>query len=188
MDELLAEAETNVRRTRADRNAPQDPATSGDGRRGTWWGSLLGVLILLAISAVLLGTAETVARFSRPDYNDARDHGTATVEQCQRRGPITIKGFGYYNRCTVKVTWDGGLKSRIDLDKPGFLPGAKPGDTFKIGENQGSRGSVGYSRPDLPSRGWVAWMAGLIALVGILPLFAVIYYLKSVVKNIVKRR
>src|SRR5512142_3309281 len=106
MDELLAEAEADVQRARAAKTAP----VADGARSATTWGTLLGIVVLLATSALFLGAAATVSRFSSPDYNDAREHGTATVDHCERHGPITWKGFGFYNECTATVAWDNDFK------------------------------------------------------------------------------
>src|ERR1700754_3409351 len=91
MDELLAQAGADVDRTRAARTGPAEEKAGG-----TWWGSALGVLILLVLAALLGGAAVTISRFTGPDYNAADRQGTATVQQCQRFGPITWQGFGFY--------------------------------------------------------------------------------------------
>ncbi|MEV4343490.1 DUF6346 domain-containing protein [Actinoplanes sp. NPDC049596] len=94
----------------------------------------------------------TIGRFTGHDFADARRTGTATVQQCERRGPITLDSFGNYGQCTVTIAWTSGPSSRVLIDKPGFFTGENPGDTFEIGEHTGRRGCIGYSRPELPDR------------------------------------
>lgn len=185
MDELLAQAEADVTRTRAARNTPDSGAGK---RRGTFFGSLLGVVILLLLAFVLLATAMTLGRFTGADFTEATRRGTATVEQCQRRGPISLNGFGFYDRCTVRIAWEGGLSSRVVIDDPGFIKGEKPGETFQIGQNPGSRGSTSYSRPELPDRGWLGWIGALVGFLGVLPLLGVFVYLRETVKDALRRR
>ena len=183
MAELLAEAEQNVTRTRA---AKDQPVAEPERRR--WWTNVLGVAMLLALSFVLTATAMTIARFTGHDFADAGRTGTATVQTCDRRGPISLKGFGYWQRCTVSVAWNGGPSTLVLIDEPGFIKGEKPGDTFQIGEHRGSRGSVGYSRPELPDRGWVTAIGIALWIVGFLPALAVFFYLRESIKDLFRRR
>ncbi|GIF25739.1 hypothetical protein BJ973_004014 [Actinoplanes tereljensis] len=189
MAELLAEAEADVTRTRA---AKQEPATEAgpvvEVKRSKWLTNLVGIIILLALSFVLIATSMTIGRFTGHDFADARRTGTATVEQCERRGPISLDGFGYYDQCTVTIAWNNGPSSRVLIDKPGFFKGEKPGDTLQIGEHTGSRGSIGYSRPELPDRGWVTAIGIALWIIGALPLMAVLFYLREIFRDLIRRQ
>ncbi|MDT4991870.1 MAG: hypothetical protein QOH97_1762 [Actinoplanes sp.] len=188
MAELLAETEENVNRTRT---AKARPAAAADPvvevKRGGWWNDVLGVVILLALSFLLTGAAMTIGRFTGHDFADARRTGTATVEQCERRGPVSLKGFGYWKQCTVTIEWNGGPSSRVLIGKPGFFKGDKQGDIFQIGEHTGSRGSIGYSRPELPERGWVTAIGLGLGLIGVLPAIAGFYALRESIKDLFRR-
>ena len=181
MAELLAEAEENVTRTRAAREQPPTET-------GSWWNTALGVVVLLVFSFVVTAAAMTIGRFTGFDFADARRTGTATVERCDRRGPVSFKGFGYWQQCTVSIAWNGGPASRVLIDKPGFFTNQKPGDTFQIGEHTGSRGSVGYARPELPDRGWVTAIGLVLWFIGFLPALAVFVVLYQAVKDRFRRR
>lgn len=144
-------------------------------RRRAWWNEVFGAVMLIGVSFLLVGTALTISRFSGPDYGEARRTGTAAIERCTVRGPISLKGFGYHDRCTVAVTWNVGSPSRVTIDKPGFFSSdERVGDIIQIGENQG-----GYSRPSLPERTWVYLLSWFIALLGLLPLVAAAVYLRQ---------
>jgi uncharacterized protein DUF6346 len=185
MDELLAEAEANVTRTRAEKNQPA-PAIAE--RRGTAWGSALGVLILLVLAAVFTLLALTVGRFTGADYDDASRQGTATVEQCDRHGPVTLKGIGFYDACTVDITWNDGAGPRVLINDPGFFKGEKPGDTIDIGQNQGTRGAVSYSRPEVPSRGWITAVTVLFGILAFLCVGAVYLFVRQTVRDVRRPR
>jgi hypothetical protein len=190
MEELLAQADADVARTRA-ANSTSEPGHTGpvdEKRTGTFLGSVLGVVILLALSFVLLATAMTIGRFTGADYDDATLRGTATVEACRRRGPVSLNGFGFYDRCTVRIVWNDGLSFRVVIDDPGFIKGEKPGETFQIGQNSGSRGSTSYSRPEVPDRDWVAWIGAFFGFLAVLPLLAVLGYLRETIKDAFRRR
>jgi uncharacterized protein DUF6346 len=187
MDELLAEAEHDVARTRTAKTQPAD-APVVDQRRNTFWGSTLAVVVLLVAAVGLALTAATMSRFTGADYNKANRRGTATVKQCERHGPITRHGFGYINECTVDITWTDGAGPRVLLDKPGFMKSEKPGDTFRIGQNQGSRGRVSYSRPEVPDRGWVTWAAVFVGFLAFLCASTVYLFVRQTLKDRRHRR
>jgi hypothetical protein len=126
------------------------------------------------VTFLLVGTALTVGRFAGRDFADARRTGRATVEECTLRGPVTMNGFGYHDRCTVAILWMSGDTSRATIDKPGFFEGARVGDSFDIGDNGG-----GYSRPGTAERHGVAVAARLIGALGLLPLLAAAIYLRE---------
>jgi Family of unknown function (DUF6346) len=188
MDELLAQAETEVTRTRAAKNEPPEPAAVAVSRGRSAAGSALVVVVLLLVGLLLVGAALTLGRFTGADYEQARRQGVATVQDCERRGPVTRHGFGYFDQCTVEIAWETGPSSRVLLDEPGFLRGEKPGDTFEIGENAGSRGSLGYSRPELPDRGWIAWLTAIVGFLGVIPVLIVLFLLKGMIADALRRR
>ena len=189
MADIIAELETEQSdEPAADEVAPTDGIRAGR-RRDRWYTSLLALLVLLFASWLLISCAFTLGRFTGNSLSDARQRGTATVEQCLRRGPVTLwHGFGFYRECTVTVTWADGSRNDLTISKPGFFTKDKPGDTFEIGQNTGSRGRVGYSRAELPERTWVAVVAGVLDVVGALLLLAILISLWRDTKNRLRRR
>ncbi|AEV81544.1 hypothetical protein ACWT_0531 [Actinoplanes sp. SE50] len=174
MAELMAEAEEQ----RAEARASMEAAATVEGGPGSWLIEVAFVVILMVISAALFGTAVTISRFTGADIADARRTGEATVEQCERDGPIGLSGFGYVKACAVSIRWNGGGGERVMIGKPGFFTDEKPGDTFTIGENTGSRGSVGYSRAEVPPRRWVTALVTLISIIGVAPLLFAIGFVR----------
>jgi hypothetical protein len=154
---------------------PLEVAPEVDVRRRAWWNEVFGAVVLLGVSFLLVGTALTIGRFSGPDFGDAKQQATATIESCQLRGPLTGKGFGYYDRCTLSIVWRPGPADRVVIDKPGFIVDDRVGDTFVIGDN----GHGHYSRVELPHRAWVSWVAWAIALLGAVPLLVAAIYLRG---------
>ena len=45
------------------------------------------------VTATMNTAAMTIGRFTGHDFADARRTGTATVERCERRGPVGFNGF-----------------------------------------------------------------------------------------------
>jgi uncharacterized protein DUF6346 len=190
MADLTAQAEADVAESRRHRERLGDAGpVVVRSRRRHWYTDVLAVAVLVFVSWLLISSALTLARFTGNSLDDARRRGTATVEQCRRRGPITLlHGFGSYRECTVSVVWNTSYPSRIVISKPGFFASDKPGDTFEIGENTGSRGRIGYSRAALPDRPWITVVAGIIDVIGALLLLIVVVYVWRSVKEMVRRR
>lgn len=190
MAELTEQSETSRAHTRQ----PRTPPTAGGpialrSRRGHWYTDLLAVMILLVVSWLLISAALTLARFTGNSLADAHRRGTATIERCERRGPVTLlHGFGFYDQCTVSIAWSSGYPTRVVIAKPGFFRGDRPGDTFEIGENTGSRGRIGYSRAALPERTWITVIAGVLDVIGALILLAVLVYLWRTLRDAVRHR
>lgn len=190
MADLAAQSEADLDRARQ----PAEPTGGGSpvvvqARRGHWYTDLLALAGLLVVSWLLISSALTLARFTGNSLDDAGRRGTATVENCERRGPITaLHGFGFSNECTVSIAWNTGYPTRVVISKPGFFKSDRPGDTFEIGENTGSRGRIGYSRAGLPDRPWISGIAGVIDVIGVLPLLAAIFYLRRSVTGVFRRR
>jgi len=190
MAELTTQAEENLAESRRPHEPPGDTGpVVARRRRGHWYTDVLAVAVLLFVSWLLISSALTLARFTGNSLDDARRRGTATVEECHRRGPVTLlHGFGFYRECTVSIAWTSGYPSRVVISKPGFFTDEKPGDTFEIGENTGSRGRIGYSRADLPQRTWITVIAGIIDVIGALLLLTVLFYLWRSLRDLFRRR
>jgi hypothetical protein len=104
--------------------------------------SVRRLLLLALLGLVLFNAGTTIGRQTGPDFREAVPKGTATVEQCQRRGPFTLlDGVGFYDSCLVWTQWDNGRSERLRIDDPGFFRGEKPGDLIRIG--------YGIARPEI---------------------------------------
>jgi hypothetical protein len=120
---------------------------------------LLLSVTLLILGGVLAFLVPTVARTSQPDFADAKRTGTGTSYVCVEQGPLTLGGFGYTSKCTVRVTWEDGTTETVDPDRYGFAEG---GEQFTIGELADGT----YARPDRPYKVGVvvgAWVLGVLA-------------------------
>ncbi|MEV0898270.1 DUF6346 domain-containing protein [Actinoplanes sp. NPDC049802] len=127
-------------RRRQDSVPPPHPAVIEKRRDGR---VPVRTLLLLAVAGLLLFYAgSTIGRHTGPDYQTSRMKGIATVEKCERRGPLTLLGgFGHYDACYVWVQWDRGEAERVLIEDPGFFRGERPGDTIRIG--------YGIARPEI---------------------------------------
>ncbi|MFC6568950.1 DUF6346 domain-containing protein [Actinoplanes utahensis] len=114
----------------------------GDRRMPTW-----GLLLATVAGWLVFNAGATIGRHTGGDFGDASVEGTATVERCERRGPLTVlQGIGFYDVCYLWVEWDReGWRQypaeRILVEEAGFFKGEQPGDRIRIG--------YGISRPEL---------------------------------------
>lgn len=121
------------------------PRPAPGGRRMPAW----GLLLVTVAGWLVFNAGTTIGRHTGDDFTVEPLKGTATVERCERRGPVTLfEGFGFYQACYLWVEWDRkGIRERyaserVLVDEAGFFQGEKPGDRFRIG--------YGISRAELP--------------------------------------
>lgn len=123
--------------------AQAPPVQSGSSGRLHATLKLSGLVLSLVMTFQL---AFTLMSFNGKDFDDARRVGRATVETCQRRGPIGII-YGYWDECLVSITWNDGVPARAYLDKPHLFRADEVGTTVEIGDNGYGRSGSTYSRP-----------------------------------------
>lgn len=129
---------------------------------------LVGVLVLVA---VLAGVAVTLNRLAGDGMGDAPRLGQAMVSSCDRHGPITTHGFGYWESCRVTITWADGEVERSTVDE--VFKSADIGTTIRVGDpddtNRHNRETL--ARADVEPRPWLRWMSYGVGVVAVLPLF-----------------
>jgi len=147
--------------------AAAGPGPQPQERRGG--GTVRSVLVftgILLLAAGLLGVAVTLNRFAGKDIGDAKLLGRAAVTSCTRHGPVTNKGFGYWQRCAATITWDDGKVSRLSVDA--VFTSADIGTEVRVGDLGDYRTSKQLARADVERRGWLAWIgyaAGALAFI-----------------------
>lgn len=131
---------------------------------------LVGIVLL---AAVLIGTSITLIRLAGGDYADAHRTGRAAVDACTRHGPVSNRGFGYWQRCTAAITWDDGTTTRLTADA--VFTSADIGVEVRVGDLGEYRTSKELAREDTPSRPWLTWIGFVVGFLGVVPgLIAVI--------------
>lgn len=108
------------------------------------------LLILIGIAALLTGWTAMNFRGGVPDSEDLsnRDKATATVVDCEKDGPLSVSGVGYWWTCEVDITDKEGEVSRQHLPGSRFEPADK-GKKFDM--VAGGFGSSSWVRTDVPS-------------------------------------
>ncbi|MEU7905929.1 DUF6346 domain-containing protein [Actinoplanes sp. NPDC049118] len=109
----------------------------------------------------------TFIRMAGRDYADAERTGRAVVDACDRHGPITNKGFGYWERCTVTITWDDGTVNRLNADA--VFTSADVGAEIRVGDLGAYRTGKTLAREDTPSRPWLTWIGFAVGFIGVIP-------------------
>lgn len=161
--EKIREMERELDREDAERVAS---ASSSSGK-GESFRFFLVVFGLLSLGIGALGVSVTLSRLAGGDMADAQRRGKATVSYCVKDGPVTNKGFGYWETCTAKVVWDGGVSDRLTVGA--VFTSADIGKTIEVGDLGIYRGDQQMARADVAARPWLKWIGYGIAAVGGVP-------------------
>jgi hypothetical protein len=162
-------AEAELEREEADHGATasgNEPA--GDGRpRGNPLRDVAFLTGIIVLSLLLIGVSTTLTGMAGRDFGDAERTGSAAVGSCDRRGPVTSRGFGYRDRCTVTVRWDDGTTTRLTDD--GTFTSADIGRQVRVGYLGTRKYALELAREDTPYRPWFTWIGVLIGLTAAVP-------------------
>ncbi len=158
-----------------------DPGPVVENRRGgnrlRSAGFLVGVLLL---AAGLLGTAVTLSRLAGNDIADAQRTGQAQVTSCVRHGPISNRGFGYWDSCTATIAWDDGDTDRLTVGA--VFTSADIGDTVRVGDLGTYRTSKELVRADASARPWLAWIGYAVGVIALVPGLIGVLILRELVR------
>ncbi len=149
----------------------------------------------------MIGAAVTLDRLAGRDIAAAEHTGEATVESCVRHGPITHRGFGYWDRCTAAVLWDDapvtdpdlrdayGQFGRVTVDA--VFSSADIGRTVRVGDLEHYRTAreLAYrtgeylARADVTPRPWLAWIGYGLGVTAVAPGLVAIFLLRGVLRS-----
>ncbi|GAB3967084.1 DUF6346 domain-containing protein [Plantactinospora veratri] len=138
---------------------------------------LTGVLVL---AAGLLGLAVTMSRLAGEDMADARREGQATVGRCVEHGPISNRGFGYWEACEVDITWDDGQLE--EMTAGAIFDSSDTGSTVRVGDLGRDRSTRVLARADAEARPWLLWIGYGIGALAVLPGLVGILLLREVLR------
>jgi hypothetical protein len=149
-------------------------------RKDGFLGPFLFTLGVLALAAGLLGLAITVNRWAGEDMGDARRTGQATVSRCAERGPVTNRGFGYWESCEARITWaDADLEAATVGD---VFTSADIGTTVTVGDLGRHRGDLLLARADEKRRPWLAWLSYGITIIALVPGLVGVLFMKELLR------
>ncbi|MEU4162442.1 DUF6346 domain-containing protein [Actinoplanes sp. NPDC026670] len=183
----LEAAEAELQREKAEQEAVDSGAeATAAGERGSRRLRDLGFLVgVLTLSLLLVGVSMTLTGMAGHDIGDARRTGSATVTSCERRGPVTNRGFGFHERCAVTIRWDDGTATRLVDD--GTFRSADIAHEVRVGYLGTRKYALELAREDTPYRPWFTWvgvLAGLIAAVpGILAVMMLHAYVRAALRG-----
>lgn len=138
---------------------------------------LIGILML---AAGLLGAAVTLSRLAGDDIAEAERQGNATVTSCVEHGPISNKGFGFWESCTASITWDDGGSDRVTVG-PVFTS-ADIGTEVRVGDLGNYRTVKELVRADAPHRPWLAWIGYTLGVLALLPAIVGVLILRELLR------
>ncbi|MBL7258192.1 DUF6346 domain-containing protein [Paractinoplanes lichenicola] len=153
---------------RAAAAADQDAHQVVQRRRG---GKLRDFLILagvLVAGFALIGVGITLSRLAGHSMDDTTRAGQATVTSCNRHGPITNKGYGYWESCATTIKWADGQQVRETIGA--VFSSADIGKTIEVGDSGRYRQSQNLARADVEARPWLRWVGWVPVVIGGIPL------------------
>jgi hypothetical protein len=181
-----SEEEAAARRAEREREALSPVQRSRAGEVGEWAKSIGFLLIVVLIIFVAWELSMTLSRFNGDDIHDAKRLGRATVLSCERHGPVG-NGFGYWDRCTADVAWDGGQREKLTIDKTGFFNAKEIGHTVTIGDLGNFKNGRAFAREGLPPRPLITVVGIALAAIAVLPSMLLVWAAWIYVKNGVRR-
>ena len=178
----IAEQRAALDREDAERRAADDDLAAAvvDRRRGGAVRSATFLVLVVVAAAGLIGLAVTLTRLAGTDFGDAKRLGTAQVTSCIRHGPITNKGFGYWDSCTATVTWDDGSAARTTVGA--VFTSADIGSEVRVGDAGTYRSSQQLVRADAPHRPWLAWIGYAVGVVAFLPSLVAVLSIRELLR------
>ncbi|MGI5146269.1 DUF6346 domain-containing protein [Plantactinospora sp. CA-294935] len=149
-------------------------------RKGNGFRSFLFLTGILVLAAGMLGTAVTLSRLAGKDMADARREGQATVGRCVEHGPISNRGFGYWEACEVDITWDDGQLE--EMTAGAIFDSSDTGTTVRVGDLGRDRTTRLLARADVEARPWLLWIGYGVGLLALLPTFVGVLLLREVLR------
>ena len=163
------------------RAADHDPAEAVvDRRKGGAARSAAFLVLVVVAAAALFGVAVTLTRMAGKDFGDAQRQGTAQVTSCVRHGPISNKGFGYWDSCTATITWDDGSTDRATVGA--VFTSADLGTDVRVGDLGDYRTSEQLARADAPHRPWLVWIGYAVGVIAFVPTFVAVLSVRELLR------
>ncbi len=132
------------------------------------------------LAAALIGTSITLVRMAGRDYGSAQRPGLAAVDSCTRHGPISNRGFCYWERCTATITWDDGTVTSLNADA--VFSSADIGTDVRIGDAGQYRTSKKLAREDIPARPWLTWSGFVVGFPGVPPALLAVIIIRQLLR------
>jgi hypothetical protein len=177
----IREQEADLDRKAAERNADaRDLGTQVVRRDRGFLRSLLFLVGVLVLAASLIGVAVTLGRLSAEDLADAEREGQATVSSCVEHGPITTRGFGYWESCEAEIAWTGGGVERLTISV--VFNSADIGSSVRVGDLGYDRSRRELARADVAPRPWLEWIGYAIGAIALLPTLVGVLLLRETLR------
>ncbi len=178
----IAEQQAALDRKNAQRSAEDDERAAAivDRGDGSAVRSAAFLVLIVVVAAGLIGLAVTLTRFAGTDFDDVKRQGTAQVTSCVRHGPITTKGFGYWDSCTATITWDDASTERVTVHS--VFNSADIGSSVRVGDLGDYRTSRQLARADAQHRPWLAWIGYAVGVVAFIPVLIAVLSIRELMR------
>lgn len=127
------------------------------------------VQALLGVALLLVGWTALNLRGGAADDKDSpdREHAVGAVRECEKEGPISPSGVGYWWSCKVLVDPEGEDAYETTFSGSQFEP-ADEGKEFPL--ISAGLSSNNWSRADVPANGWAVLVTAGGLLLGLITL------------------
>jgi len=178
----IAEEQAALEREDTQRRAADDDPSAAvvDRRNGGAVRSTVFLVLVIVVAAGLFGVAVTLTRLAGKDFGDAQRQGRAQVTSCVQHGPVSNKGFGYWDRCTATITWDDGATDRVTVSA--VFKTSDVGTEVRVGDLGNYRSSKEIARADASHRPWLAWMGYAVGVIAFVPALVAILILRELLR------
>ncbi|GAB2568689.1 hypothetical protein Aab01nite_44530 [Paractinoplanes abujensis] len=146
-------------------------------REGSTLRSALFMIVTVVIALALTGSAVTLSRLAGRSMDDTTRTGKATVLSCVQHGPISTKGFGYWDACTASFDWNDGQQTRMTVSA--VFTSDDIGKVIEVGDAGRYRQSQQLARADDDYRPWLRWIGYGLGFLALVPVFLIVMIVRA---------
>ena len=129
----------------------------------------VSALLLLIVGTVALATGWTGMNYRGGLADEAdldhREHASGTVQECEKVGPISLSGVGYWWKCTVEIKPDTGDDPYTQIFNGSHFENDEVGETFPLAS--AGQNSSTWSRADVGGNNWATMVTALGLVLGV---------------------
>jgi hypothetical protein len=177
----IAKRRAEIAEQQAALDAEAEPRGEAKRRPGGAARSAIFLTLVVVLGVGLLGLAITLNRLAGSDFADAKRQGTAQVTSCVRHGPISTRGFGYWQMCTATITWDAGRTDRVTVGA--VFEASEIGTQVRVGDMGNYRTSKLLTVAGTPYRPWLAWIGYVVGALAFIPVLIATLIIRELLRR-----
>ncbi|HIV58822.1 MAG TPA: hypothetical protein H9902_12790 [Candidatus Stackebrandtia faecavium] len=128
----------------------------------------VSALLLLIVGTLALATGWTAMNYRGGSAEEAdlddREHASGTVQECEKVGPVSLSGVGYWWKCTVEVNPEKG-DPYTQVFNGSHFENDEVGQTFPLAS--AGQNSSTWSRSDIGGNNWATMVTALGLIIGV---------------------